>query len=325
MSAARAGIDWERSERAGAAQEWPDWLVVRVPAEGPAPMVDGTLRDLGLHTVCEEASCPNIWECYNERTATFLIMGDTCTRHCAFCGVKHASPRNGWPRDAALPLETDEPARVAEATRRLGLKHVVITSVTRDDLPDGGAGIFADCIRAVREVAPGTTIEVLVPDFRGDGAALDKVLAAAPEVFNHNVETVPRLYHKVRPEAVYRRSLDVLAAAARAGLAVKSGLMLGLGETAEEVEQVMADLHRAGVRLLTIGQYLRPSTHQLPVVRMVPPAEFAEFAKKAMALGFADVSSGPLVRSSYRAAEMRRIAGHTAGARTGQSSTVRGS
>jgi lipoic acid synthetase len=278
-------------------------------------MVDGTLRDLGLHTVCEEASCPNIWECYNERTATFLIMGDTCTRHCAFCGVKHASPR-----DTALPVDHDEPARVAEATRRLGLKHVVITSVTRDDLPDGGAGIFADCISAVRKATPGTTVEVLVPDFLGDRAALGKVLAAAPEVFNHNVETVPRLYSKVRPQAVYRRSLEVLATAASVAPAVKSGLMLGLGETAEEVEQVMVDLLQAGCRLLTLGQYLRPSPHQLPVTRMVPPAEFAEFEKKAMALGFAEVSSGPLVRSSYRAAEMRRIAGAS-----GRSPEVRGS
>ncbi|MHB9058686.1 MAG: lipoyl synthase [Bacillota bacterium] len=292
----------------GAAQEWPDWLVVRIPAGGPAGSVDGLLRDLSLHTVCEEASCPNIWECYNHHTSTFLIMGDTCSRHCAFCGVTHASPRA-----AVRPVDPDEPVHVAEAARRLGLEHVVITSVTRDDLPDGGAGTFAACIREVRRLTPGTTIEVLVPDFRGDRAALERVLAAAPDVFNHNIETVPRLYSKVRPQADYRRSLDVLAAASAAGLTVKSGLMLGLGETPAEVETVLQDLRRAGCHLVTIGQYLRPSSHQLPVTRFVPPEEFAELEKKASALGFAGVAAGPLVRSSYRAAEMRRstaIAGH---------------
>jgi len=301
MSIERAGAERGLPERPDSAQEWPDWLIVRIPAEGPAASVDGLLRDLSLHTVCEEASCPNIWECYTHRTSTFLIMGDTCTRHCAFCGVRHASPRT-----PVAPVDPDEPARLAEAARRLGLTHVVITSVTRDDLPDGGAGVFAACIREVRRVMPDTSVEVLVPDFRGDRAALDQVLAAAPDVFNHNVETVPRLYSKVRPQAEYRRSLDVLAAAAAAGLTVKSGLILGLGETASEVEAVLQDLHQAGCRLVTIGQYLRPSPHQLPVARLVPPEEFAELEKKALALGFTGVASGPLVRSSYRAAEMRQ-------------------
>ncbi|MHB8928696.1 MAG: lipoyl synthase [Bacillota bacterium] len=290
-------------ERVDPAREWPDWLVVRIPADGSADSVDGLLRDLSLHTVCEEASCPNIWECYNHRTSTFLIMGDTCTRHCAFCGVRHVAPRT-----PAAPVDPDEPAHVAEAARRLGLKHVVITSVTRDDLSDGGAGIFAACVDEIRRVMPGATVEVLVPDFRGDRAALDKVLAAAPDVFNHNIETVPRLYSKVRPQAEYRRSLDALAAAAAAGLTVKSGLMLGLGETTAEVGAVLRDLHQAGCRLVTIGQYLRPSPHQLPVARFVPPEEFTELEKKALALGFTGVASGPLVRSSYRAAEMRRLA-----------------
>jgi len=280
-------------------REWPEWLTVRVAAEGPAAEVDHALRELGLHTVCEEAQCPNIWECYHHRTATFLVLGDHCTRNCRFCAVKSGRP---------VPPDPSEPARVAEAARRLGLDHVVITSVTRDDLPDGGAGHFAACIGAVRRALPGVTVEVLTPDFGGSRVAVRIVAEAVPDVFNHNVETVPRLYARVRPRASYRRSLEVLKAAAGFGLVTKSGLMLGLGETEDEVRGVLADLRDAGCALMTLGQYLRPSNAQLPVERFLPPDEFDRLRAMALYMGFAGVAAGPLVRSSYRAAELKKAA-----------------
>lgn len=289
-------------------REWPEWLTVRVPAEGPAPEVDGVLRDLGLRTVCEEARCPNIWDCYHRRTATFLVLGDRCTRNCRFCAVGPGPP---------APPDPSEPVRVAEAARRLGLDHVIITSVTRDDLPDGGAGHFVSSIGAVREALPRVTIEVLTPDFGGDGAAVRAVAGAAPDAFGHNVETVPRLYDTVRPQADYERSLGVLRAAAGSGLVTKSGLMLGLGETEEEVGEVLADLREAGCALVTLGQYLRPSDRQLPVERFVSPGEFERLRETALSMGFRGVAAGPLVRSSYRAGELRSaaLAGRGAGGR----------
>lgn len=274
---------------------WPDWLVVRVPASGPGPEVDMTLRRHRLHTVCEAAQCPNIWECYHSRTATFLILGDACTRRCGFCAVGHGP---------TAPVDQHEPLRLAQAALALGLKHVVITSVTRDDLSDGGAGQFAACVRAVRATVPCAKVEVLVPDFGGDRTAVDTVLRVAPDVFNHNLETVPRLYSTVRPQAGYARSLAVLAQAAAAGATVKSGLMLGLGERPAEVRQALRDLREAGCHLVTMGQYLRPSPAHLPVRRFVPPAEFDRLKAAALELGFRGVVSAPLVRSSYRAEQM---------------------
>jgi lipoic acid synthetase len=274
----------------------PRWLWRRASAAGEAAAARMTtlLDGLALHTVCQEARCPNLAECFGQGTATFLILGDRCTRGCHFCAVGHGRP---------APPDPDEPQRVAAAAARLGLGHVVITSVTRDDLADGGAGHFAATIRAVRRRLPGATIEVLIPDFRGSQAALETVLAAGPAVLNHNVETVPRLYRAVRPGADYRRSLALLARAKalRPGLATKSGLMLGLGERTAEVLRVLHDLRRARCDLLTLGQYLQPGDDQLPVSRYVPPDEFAAYRDKAEALGFRGVAAGPLVRSSHQA------------------------
>jgi len=252
------------------------------------------LREGALHTVCEEARCPNIGECFEAGTATFLILGDTCTRRCGFCAVASGRP---------LPPDPQEPERVARTVHRLGLRHAVITSVTRDDLPDGGAAAFAHTIRRIRELCPACGIEVLIPDFRGSAQALGVVMAAAPDVLNHNVETVPRLYPQVRPGAVYPRSLEVLARAKALapGVATKSGIMVGLGESRGELHQVMADLRAAGCDLLTIGQYLRPSPGHLPVARFYTPEEFHELQEEGLALGFRHVESGPLVRSSYHA------------------------
>jgi lipoic acid synthetase len=253
------------------------------------------LRDNALHTVCEEASCPNIGECFSKGTATFMIMGHKCTRRCPFCDVAHGSPD---------PLDETEPAHLADAVATLGLKYVVITSVDRDDLPDRGAGHFVACIRAVRERSPATTVEVLVPDFRHRiDVALEILAAAPPDVFNHNIETVPRLYAAARPGADYAGSLELLkrCKALLPDLPTKSGLMLGLGETDDEVLAVMADLRAHDVDMLTIGQYLAPSQHHLPVRRYVPPETFAELAARGRDMGFANVASGPLVRSSYHA------------------------
>jgi lipoyl synthase len=277
----------------------PAWLKKRLPRAAPLRSMEGLLRGQGLRTVCENARCPNKGECFERGTATFLILGDVCTRDCRFCAVSSGRP---GPLD---PAETEE---VAAAAAALGLRHVVVTSVTRDDLPDGGSGHFAATIRALRHRLPGeATVEVLVPDFLGSRAALDTVLTEAPDVFNHNVETVPRLYPQVRPQADYRRSLDVLGHAAHAGVVVKSGAMVGLGESAEEVRQVMRDLQAVGVRMLTLGQYLRPSPRHLPVVEYVSPDAFAEYRAAGEQLGLV-VEAAPFVRSSYRAEEsLRRL------------------
>lgn len=254
------------------------------------------IDELQLETVCESAKCPNRTECWSQLTATFMILGNVCTRPCGFCSV---------PKGKTETLQADEPERVAEAADRLGLKHVVITSVTRDDLPDGGADHFYECILAVRE-RTGAAVEVLTPDFLGNRAAVDRVMQARPDVFNHNMETVPRLYDRVRRNAEYRRSLDLLAQVKQidAGTPTKSGLMLGLGETVEELLEVFADLRDVGCDLLTLGQYLQPTLEHLPVERYVPPEEFDHIGDLARSIGFAAVASGPFVRSSYHAGEM---------------------
>jgi lipoyl synthase len=273
----------------------PDWLRVRLPGGENYSELKGIMRGLDLHTVCEEARCPNIGECWNARTATFMILGDTCSRACGFCAVKTGRPGT---------LDLGEPIRVAEAVERMGLKHAVITSVNRDELEDGGAAIFAATIRQIRKRIPGCGIEVLTPDFMGDEAALATVIHARPDIFNHNIETVPRLYPQVRPKARYERSLEVLQRAKRIDATVftKSGLMLGLGEEIDEVLQVFRDLRAHDVEILTVGQYLRPTANHLPIVRYVTPDEFAELKVEALKLGFRHVESGPLVRSSYHAA-----------------------
>jgi len=273
----------------------PDWLRVRLPGGPNYQELKGLMRNLDLHTVCEEAHCPNIGECWEARTATFMILGDTCTRACGFCAVKTGRP---------MTLDLGEPVRVAEAIERMGLRHAVITSVNRDELEDGGAGIFAGTIRQVRKRSPECSIEVLIPDFMGSEAALAKVMRARPDILNHNIETVPRLYPQVRPKARYPRSLEVLQRAKRLDATVfsKSGIMLGLGEEREEVLQVFRDLRAHDVEILTVGQYLRPSLNHLPIVRYVTPEEFADLKREALAIGFRHVESGPLVRSSYHAA-----------------------
>jgi lipoic acid synthetase len=252
------------------------------------------LGEGGLHTVCQEARCPNSGECFSRGTAAFLILGDVCTRRCRFCAVSQGTPE---------PPDPDESRRLAEAAARLGLDYVVVTSVTRDDLPDGGAGAFAAAIVALRGRLPAARIEVLIPDFLGDEAALGKVIAARPDVINHNLETVSRLYGTVRPQADYRRSLELLGRIrlAAPGIAVKSGLMLGLGEEAAEVDEALGDLFAAGCRIVTLGQYIQPRKEALPVVRYLPPGEFDVWRAKALAMGFAGVASGPFVRSSYHA------------------------
>lgn len=283
-------------ERPEAARRLPEWLRRPIPATGGIGFTRTLVEELGLETVCESARCPNRSECWTRRTATFMILGDVCTRPCGFCAVKR-----GHPEAVAI----DEPERLAEACHRLGLRHVVITSVTRDDLPDGGAGHFALCVEAVRR-RTGATIEVLTPDFDGREDLVERVLASRPEVFNHNVETVARLQQQVRRKSRYDVSLAVLAHARRTRpqTFTKSGLMLGLGETTEEVIETMADLRAIGCDYLTLGQYLQPSTGHLPVSRYVPPAEFDELGRIARDLGFAQVASGPFVRSSYHADEM---------------------
>jgi lipoic acid synthetase len=263
---------------------------------GAFAQIDGMLDELDLNTVCQSAKCPNRGECFSEGTATFLVLGDACTRGCRFCAVETRRPQAPDP---------GEPARVGEAVARMGLRHAVVTMVTRDDLADGGAAHIVAVIKAIGAAAPGAAVEVLVSDFGGDLTAVDAVVDARPDVFNHNVETVPRLYEMVRPGADYERSLGVLAhaAARHADVPTKSGLMLGLGETADEVRQVMRDLRRAGCAMLTLGQYLRPSANHLPVVEFVVPERFAELARTAYSLGFTSVASAPFVRSSYHAAE----------------------
>jgi lipoic acid synthetase len=272
----------------------PQWLRVKV---GKAKLSRAT-RELvaahGLHTVCESAHCPNIGECYGCQTAAFMILGNTCTRNCRFCAVNHGVPG---------AVDPEEPRRLAQAAARLGLNYVVVTSVTRDDLPDGGAGQFAATIRALREQLPHARVEVLTPDFRGDRAALHTVLDAGPDVFNHNLETVRRLQVTVRPQASYDRSLAVLGEASARGMLTKSGLMVGLGETDEEIREAFRDLAAAGVRILTVGQYLQPTRRHLPVARYVEPDVFETYRAWGQEAGIAHVFAGPFVRSSYKAAE----------------------
>ncbi len=274
----------------------PAWLRAPAPVGENYRGLKGLVESLHLHTVCESAACPNIGDCWNRRTATFMILGNVCTRRCGFCAVQKGGP---------LPVDYDEPRRVAEACAALGLKFAVITSVNRDDRKDGGAELFALTIRAIRERLPGCGVEVLVPDFQGSHAAMDLVLEASPDVLNHNTETVPRLYRQVRLGARYERSLDMLAYAKRRRpeIPTKSGLMLGLGETKEEVLEVMRDLRAASVDILTLGQYLRPSPKHLPILRYATPEEFADFKRIGYQMGFRHVESGPLVRSSYHAAD----------------------
>lgn len=273
----------------------PPWLKVRFFGGENYQDLKRIMRSLGLHTVCESARCPNQGECWEHRTATFMILGDICTRACGFCAVTSGKP--------AGPPDEDEPERVAQAVERMRLKYAVVTSVNRDDQPDGGAKIFARTIAAIRDRVPDCKVEVLIPDFRGDAAALETVVAARPDVLNHNVETVPRLYRRVRPGAVYARSLELLRKAKQLapGMPVKTGMMLGLGEMREEVLQAMNDLVAGGTDILTLGQYLQPTREHLPVVRFVHPREFAEYKELGREMGFRHVESGPLARSSYHA------------------------
>lgn len=280
-------------------EQKPSWIKVRLPNNPVFWSTKSLVADLKLHTVCEEAQCPNRWECWGQGTATFMIAGDRCTRACGFCAVKTAKP---------FALEADEPQRVAEATKRMNLNHVVITAVARDDVADGGAEHFVQTIAEVRKVNPGITIEILVPDFNGKDDAIAAVVAARPHIFNHNLETVERLTPLVRSRARYQRSLDVLKKAKDLGqgrIATKSGLMLGLGETEPELFQAMDDLIAHGVTVLTLGQYLRPSDSHLPVVDYIHPDKFATYKAIAENKGFRHVASGPLVRSSYHAADFK--------------------
>jgi lipoic acid synthetase len=273
----------------------PEWLRVRLPGGENYGRIKKLMRSHGLNTVCEEAMCPNLGECWNKGTATFLLMGDTCTRSCGFCHIKTGRPPT---------LDEDEPRRVAESVEVLNLSHCVLTSVNRDELPNGGAHIFANTILEIRKRVPDCTIEVLIPDFKGDLAALKEVMDARPEILNHNTETVPRLYRTVRPQANYERTLKVLAAAKEldADSTTKTGIMVGLGETKDEIIQVMRDWNAHHVDILTIGQYLRPTPLHLPIYRYVHPDEFQEYKDIALEIGFKWVESGPLVRSSYHAA-----------------------
>jgi lipoic acid synthetase len=273
----------------------PAWIKARAPSSARVAELKGVLRQRGLHTVCEEASCPNLGECFHHGTATFMILGDLCTRRCPFCDVGHGKP---------LPPDPEEPRQLAETVAAMGLNYVVITSVDRDDLRDGGAGHFAASIRAVRETSPATRIEILTPDFRGRlDIALDILAAEPPDVMNHNLETVPRLYKAVRPGADYAHSLELLKRFKERvpSVPTKSGIMLGLGETDAEALEVMGDLRKHGVDMLTVGQYLQPSPHHLAVERFVTPEAFAEFERLGLEMGFLNVASGPMVRSSYHA------------------------
>jgi len=280
----------------------PPWLKKRLPTSPQYEKVKGLIGKDRLHTVCQEAKCPNIWECFSRQTATFLIMGSRCTRNCGFCSVAQGP---------AGPPDPNEPDRVAAAARQMGLKYVVITSVTRDDLSDGGAKFFARTIEAVHSQIPAAMVEVLIPDFQGDAQALQVVLKACPDILNHNIETVPRLYPIVRPQAHYRRSLQLLKRVQKFApdLPTKSGLMLGLGESSEEIRKTLKDLKDAGCRILTLGQYLQPSKAHLPVKRFIPPAEFEDWKHTALEMGFSEVASGPFVRSSYHARELYEAVG----------------
>lgn len=270
----------------------PDWLKVRMPAGENFSNIRSIIDEHKLHTVCGEARCPNMGECWNSGTATFMILGDTCTRSCGFCAVKTGMPAE---------LDADEPRRVADAVKLMKVKYAVITSVNRDELYDGGASIFAETIRKIRDVSPACKVEVLIPDFKGDEFALNILLDAFPDILNHNTETIPRLYPTVRPQAKFERSLELLHRAKKRGFTTKSGLMLGLGEYLDEVIDVMKDLRKVDCNILTLGQYLQPTKQHLPVARFVHPDEFKMLKEKGMELGFTHVESGPLVRSSYHA------------------------
>lgn len=271
----------------------PDWLRVKLPAGGKFKEIAALIENKNLNTVCAEARCPNMAECWSSGTATFMILGDVCTRSCGFCAIKTGRPVKG--------LDWDEPNRVTQAAVTMGLKHVVITSVNRDEREDGGAPIFAETINRLREAIPGVTIEVLIPDFRGMKPALDVVLNVRPEVLNHNLETVPRLYRRVRPQAKYERSLEVLRNAKAAGLRTKAGIMVGLGETEEEVFKLMDDVVAVGLNVFTIGQYMQPTKMHLPVEAWIHPDQFKRYKEVGEAKGIEHVESGPLVRSSYHA------------------------
>jgi lipoic acid synthetase len=279
----------------------PKWLRAPAPVGQNYRELKDLISSLQLHTVCESAACPNVGECWNHRTATFMILGNVCTRRCGFCAVQKGGP---------LAVDYDEPRRVAEAVALMGLRYAVVTSVNRDDRKDGGAELFALTIEAIRDRVPGCKVEVLVPDFQGSHAAMKIVMDARPDVLNHNTETVPRLYRQVRLGARYERSLEMLRYAKELGdgIPVKSGLMLGLGELRDEVVGVMADLRGHGVDILTLGQYLRPSPKHLPIIRYIPPAEFDDYRRVGKEMGFAHVEAGPLVRSSYHADESRAAA-----------------
>ncbi len=270
----------------------PPWFKVTIRQGPDYRDIQRTMDSLGLHTICEEARCPNVWECWNNRTATFLILGDICTRRCHYCAVTTGRP---------LELDREEPLRVAQAVQALGLRHAVITSVNRDELEDGGAAIFAETIRHIRRLVPACAVEVLIPDFEGNDAALAAVVAEKPDILNHNIETVRRLFPSIRPQGKYERSLTLLDRAKRMGARTKSGLIVGMGETNEEVRGVMRDLRAVGCDIMTIGQYLRPTKQHLPVTRYYHPDEFAAFKAEGLSLGFSHVESGPLVRSSYHA------------------------
>lgn len=284
----------------------PSWLKVRFPGGVNYLQLRQLVREERLHTVCEEAHCPNIGECWEQGTATLLLLGAVCTRACGFCAIATGRPQG---------LDLDEPERVARAVQTLGLRHAVLTSVTRDDLPDGGASVYAQSIRKIRQLCPGCAVEVLIPDFQGNWDALGTIMRAQPEVLNHNTETVPRLYGRVRPKAKYARSLELLRRAKEMDPEVitKSGLMVGLGETREELREVFIGLRGVGAEILTVGQYLRPSPWHLPMERYYRPDEFASMRKEALELGFQHVEAGPLVRSSYHASE------HVGGLRQGAS------
>jgi len=275
----------------------PSWLRRRLPTGPTYEKIRSMIRNDRLHTVCQEAKCPNMWECYSQKTATFLIMGSRCTRNCRFCSVE-TGPLH--------PPDPGEPLRVANVARRMQLKYVVVTSVSRDDLSDGGAGIFAQTIVEIRKMIPNVCVEVLIPDFQGSHAALQTVLKARPDVLNHNLETVPRLYPRVRPQADYRRSLDLIQKSNQSApdVPTKSGLMLGLGERHNEIHQSLQDLKDANCQMLTLGQYLQPSKRHLPVTRFIPPEEFEEWRQTALNMGFSQVASGPFVRSSYHANQL---------------------
>lgn len=270
----------------------PDWLKVRLPSGQNYKDVLSLMKKSHLNTVCEEAKCPNLAECWNNRTATFMILGDVCTRSCGFCDVKMGLPSK---------LDLDEPRRVTDSVKELGLKHVVITSVNRDELKDGGASIFSECIKQIRERMPETTIEILIPDFKGEENAFEIIMQNPPDILNHNLETVKRLYHAVRPQAEYQRSLDLLKWFKEKGLKTKSGIMVGIGEKKDEVFQIMKDLRRTGCDIMTIGQYLQPTKNHLPVDRYVTPEEFNLYRDEGIKFGFRAIESAPLVRSSYHA------------------------